>query len=173
MHRLFFAVVPDADARTAVARVVDTLRHAHGEGGWVAAEKWHETIVFLGGWEAFPADVAARAAAAAASMRESAPTVVLDRLGDFDGGRRPWYLGCSGPGGVDALAAAVRARLAGAGLAFDTRPFVPHLTVRRARGRAPAGPIAPIAWTAGDFVLFHSAPDAPAYRVLARFATIA
>ena len=173
MHRLFFAVVPDAGARAAIARMVDGLRHVHGGGGWVAAEKWHVTLAFLGSWEAFPAELAARAAVVAAPVRERAPAVVLDRLGDFDGGRRPWVFGASAPGGVDALVAALRARLGGAALAFDPRPFVPHLTVRRARERAPSGPIAPIAWTAGEFVLFQSAPDAADYRVLARVATIA
>ena len=57
MHRLFFAVVPDAAARQALRARVDAL-DAGAPGPWVDARRWHLTLAFLGKWDARPADLA-------------------------------------------------------------------------------------------------------------------
>ena len=168
MDRLFFAVVPTAAARERIAAVVGQLRRVHGDGGWVAPDKWHVTLAYLGAWPQLPAGLAERAAQAAAAVLAPAPEVRLDQLGDFPGLRRPWYLGAEGSGGLWVLGHELRTCLGSAQVGFDTRPLVAHLTVRRARAPVPAAAIDPIAWTARELLLLRSSADAAAYPVLAR-----
>ena len=61
--------------------------------------------------------------------------------------------------------------LAGAGIALDPRPFVPHVTLARkaARAEPPAEPAA-LEWHADGFALVESLPGGAArYEVLGRF----
>jgi RNA 2',3'-cyclic 3'-phosphodiesterase len=168
MHRLFFALLPDANATAAIARVATNLRREHGDGGWIEPGKWHITLAYLGTWPELPAEFAQRAAAAAARVQSAPATVRLDYIDSFSGERRPWFLGVARAPAATALATELRARLREADVAYDPRPFIPHLTLRRARESAPAVAISPISWTAYELCLLHSPPGATAYAVLAR-----
>jgi 2'-5' RNA ligase len=169
MHRLFFAIEPDAPARAALAAHVAALRTAHGGGGWVAPEKWHATLAFLGEWPAFPGDIAARAARAAGRVDAAPFPVVFDRLSSFAGGRRPWVLLASDDRDFAALARSLHAALDGEGVPRDARPFVAHLTVRRAPDAAPAAALAPVQWTVREVALLHSDPARAQYATLGRW----
>jgi 2'-5' RNA ligase len=169
MDRLFFALVPDEPTRAAlVARVAD-LRRAHGGAGWVAAEKLHVTLAFLGSTDAFAAALATRAAAVAARLELQGFEMSLAHLGSFAGSRCPWFLAPADAAAATAMALRLRVALREAGIEFDARPFVPHLTIRRAREPAPALAIAPVAWLVRDFALLHSDPRSGAYATLGRW----
>ncbi|MBX3468000.1 MAG: RNA 2',3'-cyclic phosphodiesterase [Planctomycetes bacterium] len=181
--RAFLAIdLPDA-ARDALARAQDDLRRRLGDDqvGWSPRENWHLTLVFLGQVDA-PAPVidAARAVCAASAPLDLA----LGPLGTF-GGRVLWAA-VEGPGlaGLVALAGDLARALAPLGIAFDDRPYSPHLTLGRVRdptkgrrgkpprGRPPgvaaavraAAPPTPVTFRAGEVVLFESrlSPPRPA-----------
>ncbi|MCW5759985.1 MAG: hypothetical protein KIS90_09480, partial [Phenylobacterium sp.] len=72
--------------------------------------------------------------------------------------------------GVDLLQAALGAALADAGVTpRRRRAFEPHLTLVRDADAAPEVVIAPLAWTAREFLLVHGVAGRPRYDVVARF----
>jgi 2'-5' RNA ligase len=169
MHRLFFAQEPDERARARIAAFATSLRQVEGGAGWTDPARFHVTLAFLGSWESYPQSEATRAIAAARGLEAAPFTVRLERLDSFRGPRSPWFLAAAASLPLRALAADLRDRLVAAGIAHDPKPFVPHLTVRRAREPVPARPLPPIEWVCGDFVLLHGEDGAPAYRTLARY----
>jgi 2'-5' RNA ligase len=169
-HRLFFAVVPDAQAQLRLAAFATQLRAAHPGGGWVDPARYHATLVFLGEWAGLPDAVAARASQAAAQVRVAPFAAAFGALDAFAGPRAVWTLrGDAAP--WLPLVDALHSRLDAAGVDFDRRPFVAHVTLRRARER-PASRLldAPIAWTARGFALLHSAPGRAGYATLGEWA---
>jgi 2'-5' RNA ligase len=158
--RLFLALWPDAAQRTALMRLQSLW-------GWppaarpVAAGRLHLTLHFLG-------DVDAGALAplvdALGTVRAAPGRVVLHRL-------RLWPGGIAvAEGRADASLAGLHGRLgeaiARAGLAVQTRPWKPHVTLARDAAPARAAALdAPVPWTADRFVLVWSHP-ARGYLVL-------
>jgi 2'-5' RNA ligase len=169
MHRVFFALEPDERARARIAAFATSLRQSEGGVGWTDPSRYHVTLAFLGEWPAFPEPEVARAIAAARGLTMAPFNVRLEKLDSFRGSRSPWFLASAASLSMRALAADLRDRLVAAGIAHDPKPFVPHLTVRRAREAAPERAVPPIEWVAGDFVLLHAGQDMPAYRTLARY----
>jgi 2'-5' RNA ligase len=169
MHRLFFALEPDDRARARIAAFAASLRQSEGGGGWSEPASFHITLAYLGSWEAYPEAAATRAIAAVRGVSAVPFNVRLERLDSFGGSRSPWILAAAASLPLRALAADLRDRLVAAGVAHDPKPFVPHLTVRRAREPAPARTVPPIEWVAGDFLLLHSQDGDPAYHTLARY----
>ena len=121
-------------------RALAPLRSAPGAPRWTTPERWHLTLLFLGG---VPADrVAALAAAAGRAVGRTPPmTLRLAGAGRFGSARRPQvaWAGLEGDLGpltelADRLATAAR----GLGLPVEDRPFRAHLTLGRWRPRAPA-----------------------------------
>jgi RNA 2',3'-cyclic 3'-phosphodiesterase len=159
--RLFVAVDVPAEVREAVDVACAPLRRAAPEARWVPSERWHLTLVFLGGvpWDRVDA-VGAAVAAGCADL--PAPVLALDgRAGTFR--RQVLWAGLEASPVLDVVSARVRGALLGARIAFDDKPFRPHLTLARApgRGRLPAdlaesyaGPIA--AWTVPEVALVRS-----------------
>ena len=129
----------------------------------------HLTLAFLGDSDAtqLPAMTAA-----AGLVRVVPFEIQLDRCGFWKQGRQYGILWAGGeaPPQLDALAAGLRARLSDAGVTFDAKPFVPHVTLLR-DARPPQATIefAPVRWSAHDFVLVASERDAagPVYRAAA------
>jgi 2'-5' RNA ligase len=139
---------------------------------WTRPEAWHVTLRFLGG--VAPDDVSPVAAALGALRWQ--PAVVAEvgpaarRLG-----RSVLVLPVAG---LDGVAAAVEQALATAGVAPDPRPFRGHLTLARARGRAPlprdlAGPSLVARWPVDEVTLVESTlqgSKGSRYEVLERVA---
>lgn len=134
------------------------------------------TVAFLGHRPKSAADAVARVAFAAG---RDLPAPVLSGAGlrGLPHGRpRLWALALDDETGrATALAGAVGRGLAGAGLFEpERRPFWPHVTLLRARGRGDGGrrPGAPpaLAFTAAELVLYRSimGPAGARYEVLAR-----
>ena len=154
VHRLFFALHPDAAALDAVGRAVEKAKTAHDiRGRWLAPEKLHVTLQFLGDF-INAGEIVSRASSAATSLRVAPFEFTLDRIATLP--RRfhpPCVLRCA-PGSETPLQELVRElgaalRLAGLGEHLETRPYVPHLTIAYAQSALPE-PIAiePIVWRA-------------------------
>ena len=167
-HRLFFALWPTDEVRTALARAADAIPPFAG-GRRVADAKLHLTLHFLGGWPGRPDDVIARASRAAAEAAGRAFHLVVDHAGSFTGARVGW-LAPSGNSGLDALWSDLGRRLDEARVPRRAQPqFAPHVTVRRnIRDRLADIPIEPISWPVEAFVLVHSHDGR--YDVLDRWA---
>lgn len=132
------------------------------EGRFVPKENYHLTLAFLGEADE---DVVRRAMEALdeACCAAGAPRLVPEGLGRFG---RPTdatlWLGLAENEGLGALASLVRERLRDQGVAFDEKPFRPHITLAR-RARLPKGPLPPLCFPlparAESVTLFKSTLD--------------
>jgi len=171
-HNLFFALSPAAATRAAIAAAVEALRAEDDpRGRWLKPPRYHLTLQFLGTFEQPPADLVARAVAAAAQVSLPTFDFTLDVVGSFGARSMPVWLGCQEPPPAllqlhDALGAAL-ARLGCR--THGTSRLVPHVTILRDAERALRQPLArPIAWHVDEFVLVDSRPPDP-YRVVGRW----
>lgn len=165
--RLFAGVWPSDE----VVDVLTGLRRPSVPGvRWTGAGQWHVTLAFLGEVTEDAVEEVA-AALSAATARAAAPpeatvgpaVTVLSRS-----------VLCVPVGGLDELAADVRAALADAGSHVEERPFAGHLTLARGRGGRPvprslAGEDVRASWTVGEVRLVASTPGAQG----SRYATLA
>jgi len=167
-ERLFFAIWPSRE--TAMALHALACRQATSTGRRVTRpDSIHITIAFLGDVPASRIEV----------FRSPPPEITapafwmrVDRVGHWVRNGIVW----AAPSVVPDALAALQARLAewvtSQGIALDSRPFRPHVTLLRKAARgALAEPEAPIAWTAGEFVLVRSCrrADGARYETIARF----
>lgn len=165
--RLFVALLPSDDAIADLDAAVVELREAWTTLRWTPPSMWHLTLAFFGDVvdEQAP-ELSTRLERAAA--RHVAPTLRFAGGGAFSRPARAniAYVGVDGSvaqlqGLADSCAAAGR-RI---GLAMEDRRYRPHLTLARAKGRAPvdvrpivdrldgyAGPT----WTSSEIVLMRS-----------------
>lgn len=142
--RCFVALWPDEAARDCIARIADA-QHAR----WPAArrmrtENLHLTLAFIG---VQPIDVVRVLQPHIDTLASPAFDWTLDRLGVFRSARVLW-LGGPECQPLQALADAVRAALEVQGVAYDRKPFVPHITLLRdlPRDGQPDMPIDPVLW---------------------------
>lgn len=161
IHRLFFALMPDAATRERIAGLAPALRQQYGGGGrLIGAHRYHMTLQFLGDFDALPQAIAERAIAAAQTLHLPAFELSLDRAGSFRNKAVPWWLGCEHPApGLTELWERLGVALAKAGVRIESghRAHAPHVTILRDAERALAPtPIEPIVWRVDRFVLVHS-----------------
>lgn len=133
--RYFIALLPDAEAADALARLGAAIAAAGGGRPQVAADI-HLTLAFIGARDADFGEQLAGALAPADAAAAPA-TLALTRLGRFGRSRRPtlfWAGPEATPAWLGKLAGEVRRRLRAMPCEFDDRPLVPHLSlVRNAR----------------------------------------
>jgi 2'-5' RNA ligase len=97
---------------------------------------------------------------------------MLDRIGHWKHNRIIWCGTDDEPQALTALVADLRAGLERAGIRFDPKPFVSHMTlVRKSLGLAGAPRWAPLVWEVRDFALVHSVAvnGGVRYEVMERF----
>ena len=159
-HRLFFALLPDDEARNEIVRVAESLRTTHRpRGSWIARDRYHVTLHFLGESSELRQEQIDRAVAAAAKVRLSAFDIVFDTASSFRSPEPPWILRCPEPAqSVRQLWQALQVALAGEKIRTESASaFTPHLTLLRGADNPLApSPIAPIRWRVGSFALIHS-----------------
>lgn len=168
VHRLFFALLPDAEARARMARVADSLKPIHA-ARWLDPSRYHVTLHFLGDHAALRTDLVGGAMAAAAGVRRPAFECILDRVGSFHGARPPCVLQAAQPQAtLQGLWEDLRLALAGAGQGARLgRGFVAHATLGYGRGAMlPVAAIEPIAWPVREFVLIHRVAGQPGWDIL-------
>jgi 2'-5' RNA ligase len=141
--RLFAAVDLDRATRDAIAaeqrRIQASLGSSNAAPRWVAAERAHLTLVFLGHLD--QARVPAVVEAMTHDVALAPFAVTFGGLGTFPlrGAPRVLWLGVNG--GIDALGLLqqqIEARIAACGVAIEARAFHPHLTLGRWTSSGPA-----------------------------------
>ncbi|MEW6119541.1 MAG: RNA 2',3'-cyclic phosphodiesterase [Pseudomonadota bacterium] len=163
-QRLFFALWPDDATRDALNRTGKWL-HRHWGGRRMRADTLHLTLAFLGDT---PAEMRDALLPRIEAIRADAFDLLLDRAGCWQHNRIGW-LGCSTPSApLLALAECLRGVLKEAGVPFDAKPFVPHVTLLRNTAGGALPSCVPVRWRAGDFVLIASRTEADGlhYRIL-------
>jgi RNA 2',3'-cyclic 3'-phosphodiesterase len=160
---LFYALWPDATVRDALAGWGKAVQRAAG-GRPTRASKLHMTLAYLG--PTAPERIAVAEGLCNDFVMEPF-TMILDTVGYWKNNRIAWA-GCRDkPRGLDQLIAGLRAALGAAGLRFDSKSFVPHLTlVWDAKVPPSAQAPAPIEWKVKSFVLFETVRGAD-YRLWA------
>ncbi len=142
--RTFVALELPRTVRAALGELQEGLRRHRLAVRWVRPDGIHLTLKFLG--DTPEAAVAPIADALAAAVGGAAPmSLGVAGVGVFPGITRPRVLwaGLSGDTpGLMALQRAVEDRLAGLGIARETRAFKAHLTLGRAKGPIAAARLA-------------------------------
>lgn len=137
--RLFVAcAIPEA-VKQEVERLAAPLRRELG-GSWPRSETLHLTLAFIG--EQPESVVPQLSAELQEKLREEHRAAVgLGPAGVFPNERRPrvGWLAVSPAAPLEKIASAVRAALTSSRVAFDPKPFKPHLTLVRFRDGAPSG----------------------------------
>ncbi len=139
--RLFFALPLPEAIRCELSRFQSQLKlEAQGFGPirWTGLHQAHLTLAFLGEHDA---DELPRLCALGEQMASLQPrfSISLGSLGAFPNPKRAriYYLCLKEAPGLGHLAALLRQGLADASVAFDPKPFVPHLTLARLKSPQP------------------------------------
>ena len=164
MPRLFFALWPDDETRSRLAAAVESLPKLPGR--LVPARNLHITLVFIG---AVTAEQEQLLRTGADAIHAAAFELNLTQLGCWTHAAVAWLAPEATPPALLDLVARLQSVCREAGLAPDTRPHVPHLTLARKVRRVPAVNLAPIRWQINTFALVESAPGRTGseYRPLA------
>lgn len=173
--RIFLALWPDAGTRDRLAHESRRLHQVWG-GRMTRPETIHLTLVFIGNLarDRLPVLIEALRGVSAPAFE-----TVFDRAGCWTHNRIGFLSASPPPQTLSDLVAGLEGRLARLGIAFDRRPYKPHVTLlRNAKCESPAESRASgaddftaITWAAREFVLVESAsgPRGAAYHSLARF----
>jgi len=161
--RLFFALWPDADVRTALSVVQEQV-----QGRRMHHADLHLTLIFLGQQ---PAALLPVLKDVLAHLPCSDIVLTLDRAGYFARNRIAWAGSSSAPPALLDLLAALKGELRRHEVSYreESRGFQPHITLAR-DAQAPGDVVFdPIRWRACELVLVESqGGNGARYRVLAR-----
>ena len=98
--RLFFAIIPTADAAAAIVRQRGLLRDEYElKGKSIGIGRLHVTLNHLGDYLGLPQGIVAAAMTAAASVRAAPFDVVFERTGVFVADRATTLWSCSATAG--------------------------------------------------------------------------
>jgi len=154
--RLFFALWPDAAARSALSRYAKDAQDACG-GRVMRPPNLHVTLAFIGDVDA------ARLGAILAAADKVTPRRFLldvDRVEYWRHNRIVWAGASIVPDALGAFVDELRGALDAARIAYDRKPYVPHVTLLREARAAPLPAFAAVPWPAEAFVLVKSVPGA-------------
>lgn len=163
-QRLFFALWPDAAVREQIHARLRILPKTDGRP--LREADLHITLAFLG---ARQTEERERAEHIADGITVEPFEMQLDTLGYWPKPQVIWLGMRAVPGALRALAACLADGLRGAGFELDSRPFAPHMTIRRKVSKAPPTvAFDAVRWTAGGFALVESRtlPTGAVYHVL-------
>jgi 2'-5' RNA ligase len=155
-HRLFFALWPGDDLRSALAPRIRALQPS-GVGRPQRPDQWHVTLEFLG---SVPASRVAAAREAAGRVRAGPCEVLFDAVEFW---RRPEVLTLVArelPAPLGSLVDQLRGALAANGFEPESRPFRAHMTLaRKVTHPVTLGAFEPLHWPVTDFALVESITD--------------
>ncbi len=178
--RTFIAIELPPSLRRALAQLQERLKRERLPVRWVAPDKVHLTLKFLG---EIPAGQVQKVGEAAARITATTPPFDLEAggVGVFPNPRRPrvvWVGIREESGLLRRLQANLETALAGLGFSPENRPFSPHLTLGRTRQRTSPGQARHLGqvvtalqvpslgrWTVHEIVVMRSdlRPDGPIY----------
>ena len=121
--RLFIAIQLNTEMRDALEEIQGSLRLAGARGNFTREENLHLTLAFVG---EHPDPDEVLDALETVAFRPF--DIRLDGYGNFGD---LWWVGVSDTAPLEAVARRVRRALADAGIPFDRKRFVPHITVLR------------------------------------------
>ena len=155
---LYFALIPDASAAMRMLEIGREQRLKHRlTGKLLTAEQLHMRLVELGVDAGLPSGLVDLAMQAAAAIVMPSFDIVLDRVRSLPGLRRPLVLcGDEGVGGAVVMQLAIQIATHELGIDAGRRSSVPHVTVLDGWSGTVEEAIAPVRWTATEFVLLHS-----------------
>lgn len=149
--RLFFALWPGSNLQATLAA---WAKQAAGRGRAMRRENIHLTLAFLGATEAA---LVPDLIAIASGVRFAPIRLPLDRVGYWKHNRIIWCGAAEEPDALTAMVEDLRARLDAAGVRYDRKPFVSHVTLVRNAAGPPAAPAwIPLVWEVLDFALVSS-----------------
>jgi RNA 2',3'-cyclic 3'-phosphodiesterase len=167
-ERLFFALWPAR--QTAMALHALACRQAVGTSGRVTRmDSIHLTVAFLGD---VPVGRIEALRSPPSDLAAPAFTMALDQVGHWVRNGIVWAGPSQVPEALSALHTGLSDWVASQGLALDTRPFRPHVTLLRKAARGELAEFrAPIEWPVTEYVLVRSGrrPDGSRYETIARF----
>lgn len=175
-ERLFFGILPDADACARIAAVRDRLIADHRlEGAPIEPKRLHISLHHVGDYPRLQERFVGWAELAARTVSADPVDVTLEIAHSFgappsrNGGLRPRPLVLLADGGSlrelhETLGSAMRK----VGLRAGTR-FVPHMTLLYGPKAAPTRQIEPLRFAATHFSLIHSERGLRRYNVLNRW----
>jgi 2'-5' RNA ligase len=174
VHRLFFAVQPDARAQLAAIDLANQLHAVHGlTGAPPSADRLHVTLHWLQDHSSLPPELLAGARHAAGCVEIAPFEVVFDQAGSLGepGGRVPLVLtGSAGLAALRQLQRTLAAAMTDAGIGRYVRSrFKPHMTLLYDRKHMATQPIEPVCWTVRELVLVHSVVGERRHIVLGRW----
>ncbi len=122
MPRLFVALEPSPDFRSALSLLQDRLCACGVTGRWLAPSNMHMTLAYIGTW---PEDVTDHLPSIRVPFR-----IILAGPGIFPGAKVLWA-GVEPSRELTSLAEEVRKNLDLAGIPYDRQAFYPHITLAR------------------------------------------
>jgi 2'-5' RNA ligase len=178
--RLFLAINLTADVVAAIDGEVAPLRPVAPDLRWIAAERWHLTVRFIGE-ELIDRVAAIRQMLDEATSRHGDAPLALGGIGAFPNFRRARvvWLGVAPDPRLEMLHHDIETGCVALGMEAEGRTFRPHVTL----ARVPDGTTEPVlralsraarrvrysevvAATAVDLMASEPGPDGPRYRVL-------
>jgi 2'-5' RNA ligase len=170
-HRLFFAVMPDENARNGITRAAGLVEQQYSDiqPRWIKAERYHATLNFLGEFPIFPEDIVRKAKSAGENLKADSFSWTLDYVASFRGHQPPCVLRSTVvPKPFMTLLQSLNTALVYAGLQRHVEhQFVPHVTLAYGRRELPGvTPIIPITWHVERVVLIHNAIGKGGYQIL-------
>jgi 2'-5' RNA ligase len=179
--RTFIVIPLPEDVRLLLGRTQEQLRACKADVRWTAVHSIHLTLRFLG--EIDPALLPALIQSLLAETAGQEPfSICLSGLGAFPDLRRPRVIWCGLQGDLvrlGSLQRAVEAACIMAGLPPEDRPFHPHLTLGRVKGKTNLQPLSDYIkiasfpeheFSAGAFQVYQSVlrPQGAQYHILER-----
>lgn len=163
-ERLFFALWPDEQTRTTIARLLRRVNQHHG-GKQVHSDNLHLTLVFLGNVQLTQRQCVEKAADTISIMPFR---LCLDHVGLFRGPRVVWLGIKETPDALKQLATNLQGAARHCGIQLDEKPFTPHVSLLRKVTQLNALHIEPVSWDVNEFCLVHSVsgPEGVEYRVV-------
>lgn len=153
MRRLFFALWPPASVRSELASIAATI--ACGSARRVPDANLHVTLLFLGNVEQ---SAIVRLCAAAAAVSGDRFALRIDNCGWWRRSGIGWLAPSAESPALSDLVEELRRRVAWLGVAVETRPYRPHVTICRRLSRPPQAPRGDfgIRWPVAEFSLMES-----------------
>ncbi|HEY0107045.1 MAG TPA: 2'-5' RNA ligase family protein [Rhizomicrobium sp.] len=181
-HRLFFALLPDDEARERIVRLAQLLKQVHRVYAEpIKPRNLHVSLFHVDAWRGVPPGHLLGGALAAGAAVKAAPfRLAFDQTGSFAGRgpamdkSRSWPFVLFGEGGgaIQSLRRAMAAQMRRHGLGYavkDVRAFAPHVTLWWDSGIIEARPVARFGWTVRDLVLVDSLQGLATHNHLARW----
>lgn len=170
-HVLYFALRPSPQAARAALALGGRLCAARGlKGALTPADRLHVSLNCVGVFDRVPPEVVDGARRAAGAVTAPRFTLAFNRLAGWGRGHGPGPVvlaGDEGVIGVEALHAAIHARLAALGMVRGRlRQFWPHMTLLWEHAQVPETIVPPISWRVADFVLVDAFHGSGGRRIL-------